>query len=78
MRREIEISNRLERKDIEKYRIGDREMDSGLFSNKYMEKIVAANYDGEESQSSEVVISVNDMLASDKKILIYLIQQKDR
>lgn len=28
--------------------------------------------------SEEMVISVNDMLASDKKILIYLVQQKDR
>ena len=41
-------------------------MDSGLFCSKAL--------DIEESQQ----ISVNDMLASDKKILIYLVKQKDK
>lgn len=46
--------------------ISIKNMDSGLFCSRAL--------DIDQSQQ----ISVNDMLASDKKILIYLVKQKDK
>ena len=62
----MELHSRIDKRDYGTPSINVRNMDSGLFCSRALEL----------DQSEQ--ISISDMLASDKKILIYLVKQKDR